>query len=84
MGPSSGGPDSSGLLEALKKMIKDTEADLKIQINNVNHDLGIEINNLQKKTEDDMKDLEERLNNLVISTKLKDDEQQKDIDFLLK
>ena len=31
-----------------------------------------------------MKDLEERLNNLVISTKLKDDEQQKDIDFLLK
>lgn len=46
MGPSSGGPDSSGLLEALKKMIKDTEADLKIQINNVNHDLGIEINNL--------------------------------------
>ena len=46
MGQPSGGEDGSGLLDALKKMIKDTEADLKIQINNVNHDLSLEIDNL--------------------------------------
>jgi hypothetical protein len=69
------GEDGTGLLDAFKEMIKKLKDELTINIDNVD----LKITNLT----DEHKSLEDRIRELEAATTLKDNEQQKSIDFLL-
>jgi hypothetical protein len=80
LGPSTGGGGNpAGLLDAFKELVEKLRNDLNITIN----DLDTKVNNNFGDLDDRYKKLEEKLIDLDAKTKTKDNDQQKQIDFLL-